>query len=162
MWVFPPAPAWLPPIEDKHGQNLCWAARKHENQPSWIIESWYPNSYIIIKSWQFQIPTMFYIWSYDLVYTTWWFRQLSIWKPFREKHCSLEPFEGWSAEVISTAIICRCCQSRENIKLKPKCPAGFRLGFQKIYYMHLFHVGRAQSEGRLCKYSFIWCVWNWQ
>ncbi len=53
LWVFPPimdidqppARAWLPRIEDKHGQDLCWAARKHETQPSWIIGSWYPDSY---------------------------------------------------------------------------------------------------------------------
>ena len=53
LWVFPPimdidqppARAWLPHIEDKHGQDLCWAARKHETQPSWIIGSWYPDSY---------------------------------------------------------------------------------------------------------------------
>lgn len=69
----PPALAWLPRTEDKHGQDLCWAARKHENQPSWIIESWHFNSYK-----ELIVPHMFYTWSYDLVYTTWWFRQLSI------------------------------------------------------------------------------------
>ena len=40
-----------------------------------------------------------------------------------------------------------------------KCTVGFRLGSQNIYYTHLFHVGMAQSEGRLCKYSlFLICM----
>ena len=76
---------------------------------------------------------MFNICSYNLGYTTWWFRKLLIWN-HSEKHCSLAPFEGWSVEVVSTAIICWSCQSGEN-KVDTKMHCRLWVGISE----HLLH-----------------------